>query len=367
MSDNGYSLLDKSSLSVSSEIVKSYVDNQTKILATRVSTNETDISALNTSLLGLKTTVEGIPTSVKWQNTSILSTTANQITATTSNSAFIGYNVAQGMTANADRVSMIGPYAGAQTTISTKCSSVIGYNAGRNVEGGIEFSEVIGTNAGYGWNGKIYNTILIGCNTMNVNTRRSDTAKKCEFNVFVGCEILWNLPIDMENTVAIGNVAYPTGSNQVTLGNSKTNMYLYAPPQLRSDVRDMNEVLTLSTAEGSAYDPVAFIKQILPKTFIWDYRDDYLTETSRYVDQQVPDGTNKRDRIHNGFDAAQIKAVADAMGFDFGGYQDHTINGGMDVKTLAVDELIPPMVACIQSLLARVESLEAALKAHEYK
>lgn len=48
------------------------------------------------------------------------------------------------------------------------------------------------------------------------------------------------------------------------------------------------------------------------------------------------------------------------QGIDFGGYQDHSINGGDDVLSIGYEELISPLIKAVQELTARVEALEAS-------
>ena len=71
------------------------------------------------------------------------------------------------------------------------------------------------------------------------------------------------------------------------------------------------------------------------------------------------DGSKKRSRYHHGLIAQEVKAVLDAQGIDFGGYQDHKVKGGEDVLTIGYDELIAPLIKAIQELTARVQALEA--------
>jgi hypothetical protein len=70
------------------------------------------------------------------------------------------------------------------------------------------------------------------------------------------------------------------------------------------------------------------------------------------------DGSKKRSRYHHGLIAQEVKTVLDQQGIDFGGYQDHTINGGDDVRSIGYAELIAPMIKAIQELKARIEELE---------
>lgn len=381
-------LLDKESLSTSSGIIKAYVDAQFKLVSTRVDTNETEISSLTTTVSSLKTTVDGLPLRVKYNHTNIMSSTASSITNATSYTSIIGYNALAGatgnvsnstiigyytgnaMTAITDRSSIIGPYAGAQTAVSMKCANVFGYNAGREVGNGVEFSEIIGTNCGYGYKGKIYNSILIGCNVVNVHSANPTHTEQFEFNTLIVCEVLFQKNMTVSNSVGLGYRANPTGSNQVVLGNSETYLYLYGPSQVRADTRDMQNVTELTTSSstsGGQYDPIAFIKALAAHTWKCDYRDDYVAETTGLMDSVTNDGTHVRERVHSGFTADAVKAAATAVGFDFAGYQDQSINGGLDVKTVGYGELLAPMVVAIKYLLTEVESLKQQLDAHTAK
>jgi hypothetical protein len=71
------------------------------------------------------------------------------------------------------------------------------------------------------------------------------------------------------------------------------------------------------------------------------------------------DGSKKRSRYHHGLIAQEVKAVLDAQGIDFGGYQDHKVKDGQDVLTIGYDELIAPLIKAIQELTSRVQELEA--------
>ena len=44
----------------------------------------------------------------------------------------------------------------------------------------------------------------------------------------------------------------------------------------------------------------------------------------------------------------------DELGVDFAGYQDHSLNGGCDVKTLGYQEFIPVLIKAIQDLHAQI-------------
>lgn len=73
------------------------------------------------------------------------------------------------------------------------------------------------------------------------------------------------------------------------------------------------------------------------------------------------DGSKARTRYHHGFIAQEVKALTDKLGVDFGGYQDHKINGGCDVLSIGYDEFIAPAVKAIQQCWERMDEIEARL------
>jgi hypothetical protein len=92
-------------------------------------------------------------------------------------------------------------------------------------------------------------------------------------------------------------------------------------------------------------------------------REDYRTDRNQTLLELTHDGTHKRSRYHHGLIAQEVKAVVEAQGIDFGGYQDHKIKGGDDVLSLGYGELIAPMIKAIQELTARLEAAEAEIAA----
>ena len=164
------------------------------------------------------------------------------------------------------------------------------------------------------------------------------------------------------NCVFLGYDARSTGENQVQLGNSAQTTYAFGAVQDRSDRRDKADIH--DTKLGSD-----FILSLRPVDFRWDYRDDYVEEVDDGVDEEgnplshvvihEKDGSKKRNRFHHGFIAQEVKETMDRLGIDFGGYQDHSINGGNDVKSLGYQELIAPMVKTIQEMDMRIKALEA--------
>jgi hypothetical protein len=150
--------------------------------------------------------------------------------------------------------------------------------------------------------------------------------------------------------------------------------------QDRSDIRDKADVR--DTQLG-----LNFINALRPVDYKWDMRDDYKPPMPEFTtDPEDPeyetalaeyeiaiaawleacdlsnithDGSKKRTRFHHGLIAQEVKAVLDAQGIDFGGYQDHKVKGGQDVLSIGYGELIAPLIKAIQELTARVQELEA--------
>ena len=144
---------------------------------------------------------------------------------------------------------------------------------------------------------------------------------------------------NVDNSTAIGRDARVSGSNQVQLGDSSTSTYVYGTVQNRSDVRDKADVR--DTTLG-----LDFVNALRPVDFRWDMREDY--------EDGQRDGSKKRTRFHHGVIAQEVQEI----GADFGGVQDHSVDGGDDVLTVGYDEFIAPLIKAVQELSARVRELE---------
>jgi hypothetical protein len=212
-------------------------------------------------------------------------------------------------------------------------------------------------------------------------------------NTAVGFNALAN-NTTFTNVGGFGYDAQVTGSNQIRIGNtsitsvtSQTNAW--SDGRDKADIRDT--VLGLD-----------FINELRPVDYKWDYREDYRTsppdivikplepkenasdeEKQKYAEELAVyeayvvvrdkwledsklknithDGTHKRTRFHHGLIAQEIKAVIEKTGVDFGGFQDHTIDGGDEAMTVGYNELIGPMIKAIQELSSEVASLKAQL------
>jgi hypothetical protein len=154
-------------------------------------------------------------------------------------------------------------------------------------------------------------------------------------NVFVS----WN------NTTCLGSESIATGNNQVILGKSGQNVY-GGPYNTTSDERDKTEIR--DTVLG-----LNFIEKLRPV----DYKYNFRNSNNSDDEIVIKPGT----RYHHGLIAQEVKSTIDTMGVDFGGYQDHKINGGSDQLTLAYSELIGPMIKSIQELNDKIKMLEDKL------
>ena len=170
------------------------------------------------------------------------------------------------------------------------------------------------------------------------------------------------------NVTGVGANTRVSGDNQVQLGDAATTTYVYGTVQNRSDARDKTDIS--DTALG-----IEFIMGLRPVDGRWDMRDDYLEEYQVQIGvddnaepvfetrtRQLPkDGSKARSRKHHWFIAQEVKELCDKLGVEFGGYQDHSINGGCDVKTLGYDEFIPPITKAIQQCWQRMDDIERRL------
>jgi len=141
------------------------------------------------------------------------------------------------------------------------------------------------------------------------------------------------------NSTALGYASVVTGDNQVQLGNSSTTTYAFGAVQNRSDKRDKTDIRDTSLG-------LSFVMSLRPVDFKWDMRDDYHSE--------VRDGSKKRTRFHHGFIAQEVPEF-------FGGFQNHSLNGGKDVMSLGYTEFIAPLVRAIQEQQKIISELEQKL------
>jgi hypothetical protein len=210
--------------------------------------------------------------------------------------------------------------------------------------------------------------VALGNNTLLSNTEGSN-------NTALGAEALKFT--NFTNTTGVGANSVVTGDNQIQLGgliNGNTpTTYAYGAVQDRSDRRDKADVR--DTQLG-----LDFIQALRPVDFCWDLRDNYRTappaapgpeatpaEQATYrralaawqeaskLANITHDGTHMGTRFHHGLIAQEVAAVIARTGIDFGGYQDHTVKGGDDVRSLGYEEFIAPLIKAVQELAAQNE------------
>lgn len=243
---------------------------------------------------------------------------------------------------------------------SFEMSVIIGDRINDNISRSLK-SVIIGHTAGPADN-QTNEDVLVGSEAGHVLQGPASAIKQ---NTALGSQAMYTM-IDgstsvaaLLNSTALGHGASVSGSNQVQLGNSSTTTYAYGSVQNRSDARDKTDIR--STILG-----LDFIKALRPVDFKWDYRDDYVEIVTNEETEEVAvvrhekDGSRKRNRYHHGLIAQEVKSVLDEKGIDFGGYQDHSINGGNDILSLGYEEFIAPIIKSIQELDARLEALEGA-------
>lgn len=237
-------------------------------------------------------------------------------------------------------------------------STLIGAEALLNTES-VNLSTVLGRNVGYDNLENLDTSVAIGNGALSTTTTsRWDvhigTACGCAYadssrNTSIGHHAGWKM-VDgtdgatVADSTCLGANSSVSGSHQVQLGASTTTPYAYGALQIRSDRRDKTDIRDSELG-------LEFIEKLRPVDFKWNIREDY-------EDFDNSSEEHKRNRYHHGFIAQEVKSILDELNIDFGGYQDHTINGGCDVQSIGYDEFIAPMVKAIQELSARVKELE---------
>lgn len=170
------------------------------------------------------------------------------------------------------------------------------------------------------------------------------------------------------SAMCLGQGSQVTGGSQNQIGNSGTTTYAYGAVQDRSDARDKTDIQDTDLG-------LNFVMALRPRKFKWDMRDDYRpkppaadaseAEWEAYrqaadLSNITHDGTHTRTRYHQGLIAQEVKATMDAMGVDFGGYQDHSIKGGQDVQSIGYNEMIAPLIKAIQELKTEFDAYKAS-------
>jgi len=250
---------------------------------------------------------------------------------------------------------LLGNSAGYQISTGQQ-NTIVGFTGGSQITSG-SYNTIVGDGSGIAISSANYNTFL------GVNSGGGTVS---DSNTYVGVAA-GQANISFSNTSVLGFAGQITASNQVQLGNSSTTTYVYGTVQNRSDLRDKADVQ--NTVLG-----LDFISKLRPVDYQWDMREDYKTELpiqgelsdadfkiemdlwleNNKLANLKKDGSKKRNRFHHGFIAQEVRD----LGMDFGGFQDHSKNGGEDVLSIGYDEFIAPMVRAIQELKSEIELLK---------
>ncbi|PJN90994.1 tail fiber domain-containing protein [Bacillus sp. mrc49] len=283
---------------------------------------------------------------------------------TASFNTHVGYNA--GFNTNADFNQTLGSFALYENETG-KANVAIGHqsnssdvNANNNVAIGVDAMRNHKDDDGHD-NTAIGTQCMLNIVTGNSNTAvgrnaLSTTIAGNKANNFTGC-------------VGLGANTRISGDYQMQLGNSGVTVYSYGAVQNRSDIRDKADIQ--NTTLG-----IEFINRLRPVDYRWDYRDDYVEfyEEEDEFGQLITktrklekDGSKKRIRYHHGLIAQEVRAVMDEMGVDFGGYQDHSINGGDDVLSIGYEEMVAPLIKANQEMFAMIQDLQTRLGEFENK
>lgn len=227
----------------------------------------------------------------------------------------------------------------------------------------------------------------------------------------LGNEAGMGLVGDLENVTLLGAHTHPTGSHQVVLGDNRTHVYSHNALQRRADYRDrfqeqpltlgLDFVLNINPVEyqddhreryvdwaSKPSEPLALREPPQPPTVpssdpgyqpqLIAYRSakalwlkdqkayeiaqrQYGLDLLRWVEENQlrrirSDGSQAGTRKHFGFKARELLSVAKRFGIDAGFVQDHSVNGGEAVHTVADVELVACLWLAVQQLSKTIHS-----------
>ena len=292
---------------------------------------------------------------------------------TSSTVTALGTNAGDSVT-SATATTTIGFDAGTAIT-SGSSNTCVGYGAGKLISTSPQNTAVgnaaldacttgNGVNAAFGENA--LGALTTGYSCVGLGNGAGTGITTASFSTAVGFEAGYTG--NYSSATMLGEGAVVTGNSQIQLGASGTTTYAYGAVQDRSDARDKTDIR--DTQLG-----LNFILALRPRDYKWDMRDDYrpakpsADATSEEwaafheackLANLTHDGTHKRNRYHHGLVAQEVKQTMDAMGVDFGGYQDHTIKGGDAVMSIGYEELVAPLIKAIQELKAEFDAYKAS-------
>ena len=125
---------------------------------------------------------------------------------------------------------------------------------------------------------------------------------------------------------------------------NRTDLYEAALLKYSVDIEAYNKDVTSMRAEYDAHLAIYTIEEQKRSAAV-----------RAWSENPTRDGSKIRNRYHHGFIAQEVQA----LNVDFGGLQDHTVNGGCDVLSIGYDEMIAPLVKAVQELTMRIKDLES--------
>ncbi len=293
---------------------------------------------------------------------------ASYSNVTGSSNTAIGYLASRNQTGSFNTSVGRGALQGAASATNSECVAV-GVYALNVAASGVQ-NTAVGYGAGFDLVSSNWCTLIGGYAGQNVTSGSANTLIGYNTGVQIttgttNCALGDSAYLNgnYTNSTCLGYDSSVSGSNEVQLGNSSTNSYYYNTIQARSDLRDKADIVDTDLG-------LDFIMALRPRKFRWDMREFYKPEKPKANAPQAEwdayaeackmsnlthDGTRKRNRFHQGLIAQEVKATMDAMGVDFGGFQDHKINGGEDVLSLGYDEMVAPLIKAIQELKAEFD------------
>lgn len=138
---------------------------------------------------------------------------------------------------------------------------------------------------------------------------------------------------DGENAIAIGASATVPGNNTIKIGNGNHVIITDNPIYRYSDERDLSGISDITYG-------LDFINALRPVEYQSDPRN----------------GDQARDQL--GFVASEVASASAS----FAGYIDFDSEGNSDIKALAYDQFVPPIVKSIQEVDLRLVSAESSLE-----
>ena len=249
-------------------------------------------------------------------------------------------------------------------------TTMLGYAAG-GAGGNNSFNTYAGYFAGYNMNST--QNVAVGVSAMSgaagatgasnvaVGYQALDAITTGEFNTAIGHSALGNLTT-YSNSIGLGYNALVINSNQCQIGDGNVDAYAKSFNDV-SDARDKADIQPTNLG-------LNFIMQLQPRMFRWDMREFYRPAkpvpgaSQQEIDAWLEasklanlthDGTHKRNRLHQGLVAQEVKAVIDSIGVDFGGFRDASVNGGDAQMSLEYTQFIAPLIKAIQELKAEFD------------